>query len=88
MSDTRLYRNLAWLAGTLVLASLLFAPRTLLAALPFLIFLACPLLMWWMMRSHGGHGAHASPREREEVGTEGSRAHHQHESLGHGRERG
>ena len=29
------------------------------AYLFFLLVLACPLLMWWMMRGGHGHGGHA-----------------------------
>jgi len=32
------------------------------SALPYLLFLACPLMMWIMMRGmHGGHGGDGHP---------------------------
>ena len=44
-------------------------PMILLAALPWLFILACPLVMWWMMRSMG-----CDKQPSAEGAGEGSRA--------------
>ncbi|GAA0466885.1 hypothetical protein Aca07nite_71820 [Actinoplanes capillaceus] len=44
-------------AGALVVG-LLAAGSSLQSMLPFLLALACPLMMVFMMRSMGGHGGH------------------------------
>ena len=33
----------------------------------FLLILACPLLMWWMMRGGHGHGGHVHNERSESV---------------------
>ena len=37
----------------------------LLGALPYLLFLACPLLHFFMHRGHGGHGDHGNQQSKE-----------------------
>lgn len=44
-------------AGALVVG-LLAAGTSLQAVLPYLLLLACPLMMVFMMRGMGGHGSH------------------------------
>jgi hypothetical protein len=46
-------------AGALVVG-LLAAGGSLQSVLPFLLLLACPLMMVFMMRSMGGHGGHGA----------------------------
>lgn len=54
------------LAGVAALAGLWILGVPLGQALPFAFFLACPLMMLFMMRGmdHGGHGAGGQGRER------------------------
>ena len=54
------------LAGVAALAGLWVLGVPLGQALPFAFFLACPLMMLFMMRGmdHGGHGAGGRGRER------------------------
>ena len=38
----------------------------ILGALPYAIFLACPLMHIFMHRGHGGHNTHADPDGKED----------------------
>ena len=59
-----LHRNVAWAAGTIALAFLLFAPERALAAAPLLLLIVCPILMVFMMRGMHGNGHGHGPSER------------------------
>jgi hypothetical protein len=49
-------------AGIVVLALVAFAPNLIWAAVPFLLLLLCPLMMFFMMRGMGGMGSMGSGR--------------------------
>jgi hypothetical protein len=62
-------------AGALVVG-LLASGSSLQSVLPFLLLLACPLMMVFMMRGMGGHGAdHGdTARERDDAAPRGGSA--------------
>jgi hypothetical protein len=65
-------RYLLVAAGALVVG-LLAAGSSLQSVLPFVLLLACPLMMVFMMRGMGGHGGHdssahdSSARDRDDA---------------------
>ena len=56
-------KYLAVAAGALIVG-LLAAGTSLQAVLPFLLLLACPLMMIFMMRGMGAHGSHGDDGAR------------------------
>jgi hypothetical protein len=72
MKHNALMRYIVVAGGALVVG-LLAAGTPWRSLLPFLLVLACPLMMMFMMRGMGGHGGHGG------VPTQDSRDHHHDE---------
>ncbi|WNM23937.1 DUF2933 domain-containing protein [Demequina capsici] len=53
------------IAGTVIIAALVVAGVDIVRYLPFAIFALCPLMMFFMMRSHGHGGMHGHTQDSE-----------------------